>query len=149
VISFSEAQILAWVSPLIWPFLRALALFSVMPVLGTRMVPTRVRIGLAAMIAFAAQPALPPTPEVALDPSLTEPAMRVKGRNGFLIGQVIQYGEYRTEPVRRGWTQSYDVPFFVRFQGAKEKLSYTQIEPHGLRAAAASPPQPPLPPPHL
>ncbi len=85
-------------------------------------------------IAFLLLLAACKTPEVALDPSLTEPAMRVKGRNGFLIGQVIQYGDYRTEPVRRGWTQSYDVPFFVRFQGAKEKLSYTQMEPHGLRA---------------
>ncbi len=67
MISFSEAQILAWVTPLLWPFLRALALFTSLPVLGTRNVPVRLRIGLAALIALAAQPTLPPAPLVALD----------------------------------------------------------------------------------
>jgi flagellar biosynthetic protein FliR len=67
VLTFSEAQILAWVTPLLWPFLRALALFSAMPVLGTRTVPMQVRIGLAAFIALAAQPGLPPMAAVALD----------------------------------------------------------------------------------
>jgi flagellar biosynthesis protein FliR len=67
MISFSEAQILAWITPLLWPFLRALALFSAMPVFGTRSVPARARIGLAAFIAMAAQPSLPPAAAVALD----------------------------------------------------------------------------------
>ncbi|MBC7939285.1 MAG: flagellar biosynthetic protein FliR, partial [Chitinophagaceae bacterium] len=70
MITFDEAQILAWISPLVWPFLRALALFSALPVLGTRMVPARVRIGLAGFIAFAAQPSLPEMPVVALDSGL-------------------------------------------------------------------------------
>ena len=67
MISFSESQILAWLTPLVWPFLRALALFSALPVLGTRMVPTRVRIGLAAFIAIAIQASLPPAAQVPLD----------------------------------------------------------------------------------
>ena len=36
MISFSEAQIMGWLTPLLWPFLRALALFSSVPVLGAR-----------------------------------------------------------------------------------------------------------------
>jgi flagellar biosynthetic protein FliR len=67
VISFTEAQILAWITPLLWPFLRALALFSSLPVLGTRVVPARVRVALAALVALAAQAALPPMAPVALD----------------------------------------------------------------------------------
>lgn len=70
MLTFSEAQFLQWVSPLLWPFLRALALFTALPVLGTRTVPARVRIALAAFIALAAQPSLPgvaPGAEVALD----------------------------------------------------------------------------------
>lgn len=67
MITFSEAQLLAWITPLIWPFMRALALFSALPVLGTRTVPMRVRVALAAFIAFAAQPILPAMPLVALD----------------------------------------------------------------------------------
>ena len=67
MISFTEAQILAWVTPLLWPFLRALALFSSLPLLGTRVVPARVRVALAALVALAAQASLPPLPPVALD----------------------------------------------------------------------------------
>jgi flagellar biosynthetic protein FliR len=70
LISFSEPQLLAWMAPILWPFLRALALFSAMPLLGTRNVPTRVRIGLAFLISLAAQAGLPPMPAVALDSPL-------------------------------------------------------------------------------
>jgi flagellar biosynthesis protein FliR len=70
VVTFTEAQVLAWITPLLWPFLRALALFSTMPVLGTRLVPTRVRVALAALIALAAQPSLPLPPAVPLDSAL-------------------------------------------------------------------------------
>jgi len=61
---------MAWITPLLWPFIRALALFSAMPILGTRMVPVRVRIALAAFVAFAAQASLPAMPAVALDSPL-------------------------------------------------------------------------------
>jgi flagellar biosynthesis protein FliR len=67
VISFTEAQVLAWITPLLWPFLRALALFSSLPLLGTRVVPARVRVALAALVSLAAQASLPPMPAVALD----------------------------------------------------------------------------------
>ena len=70
MLTFTEAQVLAWISPLIWPFLRALALFTALPVLGTRTVPTRVRIALAGFIALAAQATLPESPPVALDSPL-------------------------------------------------------------------------------
>jgi flagellar biosynthesis protein FliR len=67
MISFTEADVLAWITPLLWPFLRALALFSSLPLLGTRTVPARVRVALAALVALAAQASLPPIPVVALD----------------------------------------------------------------------------------
>ncbi|MEN9629965.1 MAG: flagellar biosynthetic protein FliR, partial [Pseudomonadota bacterium] len=70
MISFTEAQILGWLTPLLWPFVRALALFSSLPVLGTRTVPTRVRIALAAFLALAAQPSMPEAPVVPLDSPL-------------------------------------------------------------------------------
>ena len=70
MITLSEAQLLGWITPLVWPFLRALALFSAMPVLGTRTVPMRVRIGLAALVALAAQGTLPVPPPVPLDSPL-------------------------------------------------------------------------------
>jgi flagellar biosynthetic protein FliR len=70
VITLTEAQLLAWINPLLWPFFRALALFGAMPVLGARNVPMRVRIGLAGLLAIAAQPSLKPVDPVALDSAL-------------------------------------------------------------------------------
>jgi flagellar biosynthetic protein FliR len=67
VLTFSEAELQAWITPLLWPFLRALALFTSLPVLGQRVVPVRVRIALAFFIAVAAQATLPAMPAVALD----------------------------------------------------------------------------------
>src|SRR5574343_612865 len=55
MISFTEAQLLAWVTPVLWPFLRMLALMQIMPVLGQRTVPLRVRVGLYFLAALAAQ----------------------------------------------------------------------------------------------
>lgn len=60
MIAFTEAQILAWVTPILWPFIRILALFSALPVLGQRLVPARVRVGLAFVVALCAQAAIPP-----------------------------------------------------------------------------------------
>lgn len=71
-----------------------------------------------------------------IDPALTDTAvvLPVKGRNGFQIGQKLSFGDYATGKVRRGWTKGYDIPFRVRFQGAKEKLSYDLNSPDGLAA---------------
>ncbi|SEL46200.1 flagellar biosynthetic protein FliR [Roseateles sp. YR242] len=67
MLTFSEAQIMAWINPILWPFIRTLALFAGMPVFSQRAVPQRVKIGLALFIAVAAQPSLPAMPVVPLD----------------------------------------------------------------------------------
>jgi flagellar biosynthesis protein FliR len=67
VLTFTEAQVLAWVTPILWPFLRVLALFGSLPVLGQRTVPMRIRVALAFLIAFCAQATLPAMPLIALD----------------------------------------------------------------------------------
>jgi hypothetical protein len=77
------------------------------------------------------------TAEVAVAPSLNADPMVVKGRNGWQIGQVIEYGEFKTDKVRRGWTKGYDLPFIVSFRGAAEKLSYTQYGTGGIQAEVA------------
>lgn len=69
MLTFSEAQVLAWVSPILWPFIRVLALFSSMPVIAQRSVPARYRVALAFLIVVCAQASLPPMPEVPLDSS--------------------------------------------------------------------------------
>jgi flagellar biosynthetic protein FliR len=67
MLTFTEAQLLGWVTPLLWPFLRVLALFSAMPVLSQRSVPARLRVALAFLIALCAQAVLPPMPTIPLD----------------------------------------------------------------------------------
>ena len=48
MLTFTEAQVLAWVTPILWPFIRVLALFGSLPIIAQRSVPLRLRIGLAA-----------------------------------------------------------------------------------------------------
>ena len=67
MLTFTEAQLLAWVTPILWPFLRVLALLGAMPVIAQRSVPARYRVALAFFITLCAQPSLPPMPVVALD----------------------------------------------------------------------------------
>lgn len=67
MVTFSEAQLMGWLTPVLWPFLRALALLAALPVFSQRAVPVRVKVGLALFIALALQPMLPPMPQVALD----------------------------------------------------------------------------------
>jgi flagellar biosynthetic protein FliR len=67
VVSFSEAQVMAWITPWLWPFFRVMGLFTSAPVLSTRAIPRRVRMGLGLLIVMAAQPSLPAMPVVALN----------------------------------------------------------------------------------
>ena len=67
MLTFTDAQVMAWVGPLLWPFLRVLALFSAMPVIAQRSMPVRLRVALAFLIALCAQASLPEAPAIALD----------------------------------------------------------------------------------
>lgn len=70
MLTFTEAQLMGWLSPYFWPFIRALALMTSLPVFSQRSVPMRVKVALALFIAVAAQASLPPMPVVALDSPL-------------------------------------------------------------------------------
>jgi flagellar biosynthetic protein FliR len=59
VISLSEAQLAAWVSPIFWPFVRVLGVFSTAPVFSSKMFPVRARVALAFLVALASQASLP------------------------------------------------------------------------------------------
>lgn len=58
---------MAWLSPVLWPFLRVLALFTSAPVFSMRVIPVRTRIGLAFLVAVCAQAALPEQPVISLN----------------------------------------------------------------------------------
>lgn len=67
MITFTEAQLMAWLSPILWPFLRVLALFSTAPVFSMRAIPARVKIGLAFLVAVCAQASLEGQPIIDLN----------------------------------------------------------------------------------
>jgi hypothetical protein len=64
--------------------------------------------------------------------------MPVKGRQGLRIRQKVSFGEFQTTRIRRGWTSKYNIPFVVRFEGAREKLSFTQIDDKGNEAVVSA-----------
>jgi flagellar biosynthetic protein FliR len=67
VVTFTDAQVLAWITPIVWPFLRVLALFGALPVFSQRSVPMRLRVALAFLVAVCAQASLPPMVPIPLD----------------------------------------------------------------------------------
>lgn len=76
------------------------------------------------------------TAQMAVAPALkndSEP-LSVKGRQGFQIGRQLSFGEYATGKVKQGWVKGYDIPFLVRFQGMKERLSFHQFNEAGQLA---------------
>jgi flagellar biosynthetic protein FliR len=87
VVGFSETQLLAWLTPLLWPLLRALALLATLPVFSQRAVPARVKIGLALFIAIAAQPTLPAIAVVPLD----SPAAVLRTVQQVLVGVTLGF----------------------------------------------------------
>jgi flagellar biosynthetic protein FliR len=57
VVSFTDAQLQAWLAAFVLPFFRLLALFSAAPVLSIRSIPARARVGISALLAATMAPA--------------------------------------------------------------------------------------------
>lgn len=55
-------QIEQWVSGFLWPLFRVMSFFMAMPIIGTQMLPARIRLGLALIVTVLIHPSLPPMP---------------------------------------------------------------------------------------
>jgi flagellar biosynthetic protein FliR len=66
MISFTSAELYAWVASFLWPLTRILGLIAVAPLFGNVSVPARVKIGLGVMLALIMAPSVPALP--AADP---------------------------------------------------------------------------------
>ncbi|RMG27740.1 MAG: flagellar biosynthetic protein FliR, partial [Gammaproteobacteria bacterium] len=83
-------QLSGWVLGWLWPFARIGMMLLVMPVIGGRLVPRRVRLLLALLLTLLVVPGLPPPPP--LDP-LSAPGLLVLGQQllvGAAMGLVLQ-----------------------------------------------------------
>lgn len=87
MIGFTEAQVLQWLVPLLWPFIRTLALLASAPVLSQRSVPARVKVGLALLVAVASQASLPTMPVLPLD----SPAAMAMVAQQILVGVTLGF----------------------------------------------------------
>lgn len=90
MITFSEAQVLAWVSPMMWPFLRVLALFTSAPIFSSKAFPARTRIALAFFVALAAQPFLETQAFISLNSPQAVGAVLQQVGVGLTLGFVIR-----------------------------------------------------------
>ena len=90
MITFSEAQLMAWVSPFFWPFLRVLAMFSSAPIFSARSVPVRTRVAMAFLIAFCAQAGLPEQEVIGLTDGRAFSAVLQQVVVGVAIGLAVR-----------------------------------------------------------
>lgn len=60
----SDVQIAAWLGSFLWPLFRVASFLMVIPIIGTQLVPMRVRLGLAFLITLVVAPLLGPVPQV-------------------------------------------------------------------------------------
>lgn len=68
MIELTDEIIAGWVTHFMWPFFRISSFLVIVPVLGARLVPTRIRLGLAFVLTAAIYPILPDMPLIeALD----------------------------------------------------------------------------------
>ncbi len=64
MLELSSAQIAGWISAFLLPLFRIAALLMVMPIIGTQLVPQRVRLYMALAITLMLVPVLPAMPQV-------------------------------------------------------------------------------------
>jgi flagellar biosynthesis protein FliR len=64
MMTFTYAQLNAWMAAFLWPFARIAALVATAPVIGESSIPARVKVGLAAFLTLVVAPTLAPLPQV-------------------------------------------------------------------------------------
>ncbi|MBF8758341.1 MAG: flagellar type III secretion system protein FliR [Pseudomonas putida] len=64
MLELTDTQIGTWVATFILPFFRVTAVLMTMPILGTKMLPARIRLYAALAITVVIVPGLPPLPEI-------------------------------------------------------------------------------------
>ncbi|MDG9927115.1 MULTISPECIES: flagellar biosynthetic protein FliR [Pseudomonas] len=90
MLELSNAQIGGWVGQFLLPLFRIASMLMVMPVIGTQLVPIRVRLYLSLAICLALAPNLPPMPQV---DAVSLQAMLLIGEQvliGVMLGFVLQ-----------------------------------------------------------
>ncbi|CAG1005209.1 Flagellar biosynthetic protein FliR [Methylophilaceae bacterium] len=80
MVSISSDMLQAWVSGLLWPLTRILALIAVAPIFNHTALPARFKLVLGVFITLAIMPSLPPVPDIDM--------LSIQGA-GVLVQQII------------------------------------------------------------
>ena len=86
MITFTEGQIISWLSAVICPFLRVLALMTSAPLYSSRAVPMRVKIGLSMLVALMIAGASQAPSAIRIDSPLAVAAALQQVSIGLAIG---------------------------------------------------------------
>lgn len=82
MLNITEAEMMAMLSQFMWPMIRISGFFLVVPIFGTRLVSSYIRIGLVSLIAISVMNTLPPMPVV----DLISPRAYVIAAEQLIIG---------------------------------------------------------------
>lgn len=85
--TFTSAQLAAWIGAFLWPFMRIGAMFMAAPIFGAQVVSARVRLALALAVSWVIAPVIPPVP--AVDP--LSPAGVLVSVHQVLIGVAMGF----------------------------------------------------------
>lgn len=146
MISFTSAQLDAWLVAFVWPFTRVLGLIAAAPVTNGPQFPTRAKIGLALFVTLVIAPTLPPLPTI--DPAswgglaMLARELAIGLVLGFMMRLVFVAVEMAAEimgtQMGLGFAQFYDVqmaapvPVLGRFFGLAATLTFLAIDGHLL-----------------
>ena len=64
MLEIPAAEISAWLGRYLWPLFRVTAFLMAMPVIGTQLIPMRIRLGLGVLITLVVAPLLPEMPRI-------------------------------------------------------------------------------------
>ena len=149
-IHLSSAEIASWVGAFLFPLFRVGALLMTAPLIGTRVVPVRVRMGLTVAVTLLIAPTLPPQPP--LEPMSAETALilfhqiLIGTSMGFILRLVFTAVELGGQMVGQlmglGFASLVDpqngvpVPIVSQFYSLLVTLVYLSLEGHLLAIEA-------------
>ncbi len=150
MITVTSAQLDAWLTALIWPLTRVLAVLAAAPVLGQTRIPARVRIGLAIGIVLALMPVLPAPPAIAPTSAAGMLVLATQIVIGLAIGFVVRLafsavemaGDLIGMQMGLGFAMFYDpgnvqhTPILGQFMVLLATLSFVAINGHLMIIAA-------------
>jgi flagellar biosynthetic protein FliR len=150
VISFTYAQLSAYLAAFLWPLARVAALISAAPVLGSTGIPLRVRVLLALAVTVAVAPLAGPMPQIdpwsAAGVAVLAQQMLIGASMGFSIRIVFSIvdlaGEVSGLQMGLGFATFFDpqhgtqVPVVAQFLGLLTTLVFLAIDGHLMMFSA-------------